>query len=192
MRVDEVVNYRTIDDLKKSYNMYEFQLKIQSKSKINSLNINVHIVDYFDDIISGNSALIQKWLHEINNGGINRFVSFVYNLEKTTDSESTIISTDNHNNIRDQRGSPPAFLYRYVSAKEYNDIVTDGYMSPSVFYKRIHASVQPEKQYSEPGGKLLRIIYSDSDGWTPKLGDKVYAVTDKNIPLRKITVISST
>ena len=88
-------------------------------------------------------------------------------------------------------GTSPKKLYRYVSPQEWKEIIETGELSPSNFYERTHASASPEKGYSEKGSILLEIEYSPEDAWYSKIGggDKVYGVTQKKIPVSRITNI---
>ena len=89
------------------------------------------------------------------------------------------------------KGTPPKKLYRYASPQEWKEIIKTGELSPSTFYERTHASASPEKGYSEKGSILLEIEYSSEDAWYSKIGggDKVYGVTQKKIPVSRITNI---
>ena len=83
-------------------------------------------------------------------------------------------------------GDVPKNLYRYVSPEEWNQIKETGEMMPSDFYKRIHASASPEERYNEKDNVLLEIEYKPEDSWYAKMGDKVYGVTTKKIPISRI------
>lgn len=92
--------------------------------------------------------------------------------------------------IRLKDGSTPEWLFRYISDEELKNILKNNKMIPSVFYKRIHASIKPLKKYMEKDGHLLAIKYDDSDGWKPKLGhDEFYAVTWNSISIDKLYLV---
>ena len=87
-------------------------------------------------------------------------------------------------------GIPPKFLFRYISDEEYQSIKYSGYMSPSEFYNRIHASYRPEGRYKVSGGVLISIRYDRTDGWSSKqAGDNVYAVTGSRVSSDKIKIV---
>ena len=85
-------------------------------------------------------------------------------------------------------GSTPKYLYRAMSEAEWQNALKDGYLTPSKFYERTHASATPELTWLDPeGGRLVRIEYDKADDWVAKLGgDEVYAATSKNIPLSRL------
>jgi len=88
---------------------------------------------------------------------------------------------------RDGKLFEPSFLYRVVSKDEYKQIHQRGYIEPSPFYNRIHASSEPQCRY---GDIVLQIKYVESDGWVAKWGDELYAVTDRKIPFNRIERVS--
>ena len=85
----------------------------------------------------------------------------------------------------------PSYVYRIVDKNELMDALKVGYLTPSKFYGRIHASYKPEPQYSKTGDRVLQIQFDHSDGWKEKQGDKVYLTTDSTISLDKVKVIDS-
>lgn len=82
------------------------------------------------------------------------------------------------------------YVYRIVDIEEWIYALKIGFLIPSKFYGRIHASFSPEPQYGKRGDFVLQIDYDVSDGWQKKQGDKEYLVTDKSIPINKIKPIS--
>lgn len=101
-------------------------------------------------------------------------------------SEIDLNNSEFSGELLDINGQRPRYLFRYVGEDEYNSIIETGYMHPSKFYHRIHASGEPETQYRERGTRLLLIKTSESDEWKAKLGDKVYATTYSRIPMARL------
>jgi len=146
-----------------------------------------------EKIVGGDRAIIMSFIKLIkeNSRNVNKVIDYLYNHSNQNNRHEGdgVIDDTYQNYIRLTNGSPPKFLYRIVDPLEYEEALQTGFLIPSQFYKRIHASVKPASQYGSRGFKVLRIEYSDSDGWHPKQGDVVYAVTYKKIPMRKIKVI---
>lgn len=95
-----------------------------------------------------------------------------------------------HGELIDDLGSPPKFLFRYISSEEYQSIKYSGYMSPSEFYGRVHASYRPESRYKVSNGVLIAIKYDRTDGWQYKQArDNVYAVTSSRVSSDKIKIV---
>ena len=90
--------------------------------------------------------------------------------------------------LQTESGGEPDLLFRYISKKELDSILINGYITPSEFYDRIHASHAPMEQYKEGDSTLIAIEYNSGDGWKAKVNSDgvVYAVTDKKIPIERI------
>ena len=132
---------------------------------------------------SGKYGVLSSVLQDVNTG-IDTIRSSQLNIRKVEIDEhlSTIKNT-----IVLEDGRTPIYLFRYVDHRELNQIESDGFIQPSQFYGRIHASAYPEPQYQTRDGSLLAIKFDSRDGWVAKLASVgVYAVTDKRIPLSKI------
>lgn len=83
----------------------------------------------------------------------------------------------------------PRFLYRVMSRAEYEAAKKTGAFRPRPG-ERIHASSRPHLRYANgPDHVVVRIEYDDDDGWRPKWGDELYAVTDQPVPFSRATVI---
>lgn len=82
-------------------------------------------------------------------------------------------------------GQKPKVLFRVVDPKEWEQAQKTGFLSPSQFYGRIHASIKPERSYGMSDSVVLAIQYREQDDWTAKgnIDGDVYAVTDRRIPL---------
>lgn len=89
-------------------------------------------------------------------------------------------------------GSEPDVLFRVADKNEWEEAQRSGFLTPSKFYGRIHASIKPERQYGMRDSIILAIKYRRVDGWYAKsnLGGDVYAVTDKRIPVSIIRDIT--
>ena len=84
---------------------------------------------------------------------------------------------------------PPDYLYRVMSRDEYNAAKRVGAFRP-LPGERIHASEQPMLQYgSGVDSVVVKFKYDDADGWRAKWGDRLYAVTDKDIPFDRATLV---
>lgn len=81
------------------------------------------------------------------------------------------------------------YFYRIVDKQEWMNALSTGFLMPSEFYKRIHASYEPEYQYGKRGDIVLQIKYDSADEWFEKQGDKVYLVTYNKVSIDKITPI---
>ncbi|WGH49858.1 hypothetical protein [Alishewanella phage vB_AspM_Slickus01] len=189
---ESVLQENRISDLDEIYKNHKDHRSIRLKQMINS--IDGDIVDKFDGIVKGNSAEINKWINILNgdNKGLFKFVTFVYEkqFKSAKDKDSNVISDRNLNNIRLEDGSAPDYLYRIVDIGEYEQAMTDGFLKPSEFYKRIHASSKPEKMYGKRGDYILQIKYTDSHKWTPKQASTgMYAVTYEKVPMKFVKVI---
>lgn len=93
--------------------------------------------------------------------------------------------------LRTTRGRSPKYLYRVMDTGEWNQAEQDGFLSPSQFYGRIHAALEPESKYGS-GSVVVRIDYDPSDEWKAKgnLDGDVYAVTDNKISMSKVKRLS--
>lgn len=91
-----------------------------------------------------------------------------------------------------RNGEPPKFLFRVMSSAEY-EAGSRGAFKPRPG-ERIHASLHPDFSYCEPGDSnvLVRITYSDADGWTAKQTTSmgVVAVTYDPIPKHRVELIA--
>lgn len=99
------------------------------------------------------------------------------------------IYKDNSAVLATEDGSPPKFLYRVMSKNEYEIAKKTGYFRPRVG-ERIHASSEPQRRYmSGYDDVIVRFDYNEEDGWRPKWGDELYAITNKSIPFSRSHVI---
>ena len=88
-------------------------------------------------------------------------------------------------------GSPiPNKLYRVVSEGEFRELILTGFLRPSEFYGRIHASPNPELKYGQRGSFVLEISTSPAHGWREKIGDDLYYVSSSKISINEIEVIN--
>lgn len=86
-------------------------------------------------------------------------------------------------------GSIPPFLYRIMSANEYEIGVHRGMFAPR---ERTHASIVPLWEYCEPGDQnvLVQIRYDDADGWQAKSTmDKIVAITSQPIAADNVRLV---
>jgi hypothetical protein len=83
----------------------------------------------------------------------------------------------------------PRFLYRVMGRAEYAAAKRAGAFQPRSG-ERIHASSRPHLRYANsPDHVVVRFAYDDADGWRPKWGDELYAVTDEAVPFSQATVM---
>jgi hypothetical protein len=88
-------------------------------------------------------------------------------------------------------GSVPPFVYRVLSINEYQISMKRGFFQSR---ERMHAAIKPLLQFCEPGpvNALIRIAYSDDDGWQPKwMYDEVVVITSSPVPSSKIELIAA-
>jgi hypothetical protein len=99
-------------------------------------------------------------------------------------------NSERMNTIITDLGREPEWLFRFVSKGELDYIEQSGFMSPSKFYNRVHASVQPDFTYQEPGGELIAIKFDSRHQWKVKRASiDVYATTYENIPTSYMVVV---
>lgn len=97
---------------------------------------------------------------------------------------------DDPRQLIDNTGNPPSYLFRFVSREEMDYIESQGFIAPSQFYGRVHASYAPDRRYMLTGGTLLTIKYDNRDEWRAKrASDEVYAVTDRRIDISKVSKV---
>lgn len=83
--------------------------------------------------------------------------------------------------LRTADGKPPSYLYRVMSRNEYDSAVEKGAFYPKPG-ERIHAANRPLWQHTGADTVVVQFRYDARDGWRPKWGDELYAVTDGPIP----------
>lgn len=97
---------------------------------------------------------------------------------------------DDMHRFVDDTGATPSYLFRYVAKEEMDYIERNGYLAPSSFYGRVHASYAPDRRYMVGGGSLLAIKYDPRDQWRAKQASgEVYAVTYNRIDISKISKV---
>lgn len=155
------------------------------------------IIEKFDLLVKGNHDEYKMWIAKFNDNpnSIRPFIRYVYENEvddKDNSNSKIEFNPNTQNKIRLSDSSTPNFLYRVVSQEEMDNINETGKITPSEFYKVIHASIVPELKYGKNGDYLLKIRYSDSDGWRPKsaLDQTIYAVTNNLISKSRIAEIT--
>ena len=86
----------------------------------------------------------------------------------------------------------PQYVYRTMSKKEYEDLLSRGELvNPS---GRTHASAAPLSEFSNnvDDTVTVKIKYDRGDGWKAKSSlDEVYAVTDQPISSKKIEIVGA-
>lgn len=95
--------------------------------------------------------------------------------------------------LRTVSGKTPAYLYRIIHNDELDQALKQGYLAPSEFYQRIHASHTPNKTYGAgPDYVTIQITYRDEDNWRSKTSadGNIYATTYNRIPMSIVEVIS--
>ena len=109
-------------------------------------------------------------------------------MYKARNSGSYLV--ESRTGLIDDRGNPPAYLFRIVAQGELDSIKENGYISPSEFYGRIHASYEPDTRYTVAGSSLIAIEYDPRDEWKSKLSsDEVYAVTWNKVDISKVYIV---
>lgn len=113
-------------------------------------------------------------------------------LNEAIQLKENVELVDSPGPLRLSNGQTPRVLFRIVDPKEWEEAQRTGFLSPSKFYGRIHASIKPERSYGMRDSVVLAIMYNESDGWAAKgnLDGDVFAVTDQRIPLSRIRDIT--
>lgn len=84
---------------------------------------------------------------------------------------------------------PPRYLYRVMSAEEWQAAERSGYFRPRPG-ERIHAASHPDLAYHSGHDTVtVRFDYRDEDGWQAKWGKELYATTMQPIPFQCATLL---
>jgi hypothetical protein len=184
--INESKLLRSLNDLVINHPTYN---RVRPKAMRSEINGNV--IDVFEDITKGDPQQIQYWIDEIEKSNkITAFLKFILdNQHKIGTNKNKEEFDPNSRKLRYIDGSTPDYVYRIIDPREME--VDERYILPSSFYGRIHVSAKPEKQYGKKGDLIIRIKFSDQDGWVSKEGGSgvIYGVTDKPIKKTKIKVI---
>lgn len=187
--------------IKDILNAPEFFISTRAKAQINSYFDGMEeFLDATAAYFANNKSRESAWVHKLSvkPNSLSNLVSEIQRWQSLVIPSRTILQFDKaidydesvaSGKIITDTGKSPKYLFRVVSPEELAQAKIDGYLRPSAFYKRIHASVQPEAAYGGRGHTTLAIAYDSRDKWEPKMASTgVYATTKENIDLDKVFV----
>lgn len=139
-------------------------------------------------MLSGKYNLLIRYLE---NSGYKSSIELVPLVSiNTNQKDINFYASVRQNSIVLEDGSTPQFLFRFHETRGIDLANEHGFLEPSEFYKRTHASVRPDSNYKTKDTKLLVIEYNTNDRWSPKEASNgiIYATTYQKIPISRIKI----
>lgn len=139
-------------------------------------------------MLSGKYNLLIRYLESSNYKSSINLVPLV--SINTNQKDIDLYASFRQNSIVLEDGSTPKYLFRFHETNDIDLANERGFLEPSEFYKRTHASVRPDLNYKAKDTKLLVIEYNTNDRWSPKEASNgiVYATTYQKIPISRIKI----